>query len=73
MQLNEKGVKIIWKEKTTQTIEIATPDYFIKELNKNKKAFEVFEAFAPSHRKEYNSWIIYAKPEIARKKRMSQA
>ena len=73
MQLNEKGIKVVSKEKITKTIEIATPDYFIKELKKNKKAFEIFEAFAPSHRKEYNGWIMEAKTEITRNKRMAQA
>lgn len=72
-QLNEKGIKIASKEKNTTTIEIATPDYFLSTLKKNKKAFKAFEAFSPSHRKEYNSWIIDAKTETTRNKRMAQA
>lgn len=54
-------------------MEIATPDYFITTLKKNKKAFEVFEAFAPSYRKEYNGWIMDAKTDATRNKRMAQA
>ena len=73
VELNEKGIKIAAKEKKGKTIEIATPDYFIIALKKNKKAFEIFEAFAPSHRKEYNSWIMEAKTDATRNKRMVQA
>ena len=73
VELNEKGIKVASKEKTTKTIEIATPDYFIKELKKNKNALAIFEAFAPSHRKEYNGWIMDAKTEVTRNKRMAQA
>ena len=73
VQLNEKGKKVASKEKNTKTVEIATPDYFIKALKRNKKAFEIFEAFAPSHRKEYNSWLLDAKTETTRNKRMAQA
>ncbi len=73
VQLNEKKIKVASKEKKTKTMEIATPDYFIKELKKNKKAFEVFEAFAPSHRKEYNGWIMDAKTDVTRNKRIAQA
>ena len=71
--LNEKGIKVASKEKKSTTVEIATPDYFIKELKKNKKALEIFTGFAPSHRKEYNSWIIEAKTEVTRNKRIAQA
>ncbi len=73
VRINDKGLKAVSKEKNTKTVEIATPDYFIKELKKNKKAFNIFEAFAPSHRKEYNSWIMDAKTEITRNKRIAQA
>lgn len=73
VDLNEKGIKIPTKEKAKETIEIATPDYFIIELKKNQKALDIFEAFAASHRKEYNSWITEAKTEPTRNKRIAQA
>ena len=71
--LNENGINVASKQKKDKTMKIATPDYFIKELKKNKKAFDIFKAFAPSHRKEYNSWILDAKTEPTRIKRMTQA
>ena len=73
VELNEKGIKVVLKQKKTKTIEVATPDYFIEALKKNKKAFEHFEVFAPSHRKEYNAWIMNAKTEVTRNKRIAQA
>lgn len=73
VDLNERGIKLPAKEKAAETIEIATPDYFLKELKKNKKALEVFQAFAPSHRKEYNRWIMDAKTDATKNKRMAQS
>ena len=49
------------------------PDYFITALAKNKKAKQVFEGFAYSHKKEYVQWITEAKTEDTRNKRMATA
>lgn len=49
------------------------PDYFTKVLSKNKKAKQVFDAFAYSHKKEYIEWITEAKTEETRNKRMATA
>lgn len=72
-KLNEDGVKLPAKTKLAATTMVATPDYFFKELKKNKKALAIFEAFAPSHRKEYNQWVIDAKTEETRNRRIAQA
>jgi uncharacterized protein YdeI (YjbR/CyaY-like superfamily) len=73
VELNERGIKLPAKEKAIETIEIATPEYFLKELKKNKNAFEVFQAFAPSHRKEYSRWIMDAKTDATKNRRIAQA
>ena len=52
MELNDKGIKLPAKPKTAAGKEIAVPDYFTKALAKNKKAKQVFENFAYSHKKE---------------------
>ncbi|MBZ4190830.1 YdeI/OmpD-associated family protein [Niabella beijingensis] len=52
---------------------IAVPGYFQKALAKNKTAKAVFEKFAPSHRNEYLQWIIDAKTEATREKRIATA
>jgi len=73
MQLTDNGVKLPAKKKAADKKETVAPEYFIKALAKNKKAKQVFENFAPSHRKEYLQWITEAKTEETRSKRMATA
>ena len=73
MELNDKGIKLPAKPKPAAGKEIAIPDYFTKALDKNKKAKQVFENFAYSHKKEYLMWITEAKTEETRNKRMATA
>jgi uncharacterized protein YdeI (YjbR/CyaY-like superfamily) len=40
-------------------------------LARNRKARDVFEGFSPSHRREYVEWIVEAKSEDTRKKRLA--
>jgi uncharacterized protein YdeI (YjbR/CyaY-like superfamily) len=42
-------------------------------LSKNKKAKDVFDNFSPSHKREYLEWIVEAKTEETRNKRMAAA
>ncbi|MFT3947689.1 MAG: YdeI/OmpD-associated family protein [Agriterribacter sp.] len=69
-QLNEEGVQLPPKAKTTSATPVEVPGDVQKALQKNKKAVEVFNAFAPSHRKEYLQWITEAKTEPTRNKRI---
>jgi len=73
MKLNELGIKLPAKAKNTEKKTIEVPDYFLKAIKKDKKAFQVFEAFAYSHKKEYLQWITEAKTEDTRNKRMATA
>ena len=73
MLLNDKGIKLAAKPKAADKKELIIPDYFIKALAKNKKAKQVFEGFAYSHKKEYVQWITEAKTEDTRNKRMATA
>jgi len=72
MYLNETGVK---KARVTPSTakEINIPNYFIKLLSENQRAKEIFESKSPSFRKEYVAWIIDAKTDATRQKRMDQA
>jgi uncharacterized protein YdeI (YjbR/CyaY-like superfamily) len=72
VRLNEDDVKLPPK-KVVKSASVKLPDYFTQVLNKNKKAFAVFEAFSNSNRKEYIQWITDAKSEGTRAKRMEQA
>ena len=51
--------------------EIAVPADFATALRKNKKARTTFEAFSPSHRREYLEWITDAKQNETRQRRMA--
>lgn len=74
MKLNDEGIKLGRSEKPKhERKEYKMPSYLQKELNKNKKAKQVFEGFSPSHKREYLEWIIEAKTEETRNKRMAAA
>jgi uncharacterized protein YdeI (YjbR/CyaY-like superfamily) len=73
MLLNEQGIKLPAKTKPTEKKEIIVPDYFLKALDKNKKALQTFKNYAYSHKKEYVEWITQAKTEETRNKRMATA
>lgn len=71
MELTDMGVTL--KKAAPSKNEVEIPDYFQNDLNKNKKALEVFEKAAPSFRKEYVNWITDAKTEATKNKRIEQA
>jgi uncharacterized protein YdeI (YjbR/CyaY-like superfamily) len=75
MRLNEEGVKLPPRQKVTEKEkkELKIPDYFIKELKKNKKAKKVYNEFSYSKKKEYIDWFEEAKTEATRNKRISEA
>jgi uncharacterized protein YdeI (YjbR/CyaY-like superfamily) len=50
--------------------ELPVPADLAAALKKNKTAAKTFESFSPSHRKEYIQWIIEAKREETRQKRL---
>ena len=72
VSLNEDGVKAP-KAKKAPKKELEIPDYFLAALKKNKKAQATFEAFSPSHKREYVEWITEAKQEATRDRRLAQA
>lgn len=71
VKLNDDGVKLPPRKKSET--ETTVPDYFIKALKKNKKAFNTFDNFSPSHKKEYIEWITEAKTEETRNRRIITA
>jgi uncharacterized protein YdeI (YjbR/CyaY-like superfamily) len=73
MNLNDEGIKLPAKAKSTDKKELIVPDYFLKALNKNKKALKVFEEFSYSHKKEYLEWITDAKTDDTKNKRINLA
>ena len=73
MMLNEKGIKLLTKKVAAVNKETLVPDYFLKQLKKNKKAFTTFEKFSPSHKREYIEWITEAKTDETKNRRMQTA
>lgn len=73
MHLNDQGIKLKTKINAIEKKELIVPDYFTKALGKNKKAFQTFENYAYSHKKEYVEWIATAKTEETRNKRIATA
>ncbi len=71
-ELNDKGIKLPPRKKDPKPAP-ETPGYFTALLNKNKKAKHTFEAFSPSHKREYIQWITDAKGEETRNRRMAKA
>jgi len=71
--LNESEIKVPVKKVAAEKTELVIPDYFIEFLEREPKAIEVFNKFSYSHKKEYTEWILDAKSEDTRLKRMETA
>jgi uncharacterized protein YdeI (YjbR/CyaY-like superfamily) len=71
-KLNEAGVKIPRPVKHEKK-EIRMPADLAAALKRNAKARKTYEAFRPSHQREYLEWITEAKAESTRKKRLDTA
>ncbi len=72
MKLNDEGVKAEAKPKAAPK-ELVVPDYFIAALKANKAAQKTFDTGSPSFKREYVDWIVDAKAEATRLRRMEQA
>ena len=72
VELNVSGVKVPREPKAPKKA-LPMPDDLRKVLAKNAKARSAFEAFSPSHRREYIEWIVEAKQEATRTRRIDQA
>jgi len=72
MKLNDDGVTVA-KPKKTPRAELQVPPAFAAALAKHRGAKKVFDAFPPSHRREYLEWILEAKRDETRDNRIAQA
>lgn len=71
--LKDNNYKAPAKKPSAPKASIAEPDYFTSALNENPKAKVTYEAFSPSHKREYLEWITEAKTEATRLKRTESA
>jgi uncharacterized protein YdeI (YjbR/CyaY-like superfamily) len=76
MALNEAGVKTPKVRKPgleRKAVPITPPPDFKAALAANAKARATFDGFSPSHRKEYIEWIVDAKRDETRQRRIREA
>ena len=72
MTLNEDGVKAPTTRKSAPKPPAETPEDLVAALKKNTQAKATFDAFPPSCKREYVEWIVEAKREETRAKRLAQ-
>jgi uncharacterized protein YdeI (YjbR/CyaY-like superfamily) len=70
-KLNADGVKVA--RKTKPKPDLKTPADLMAALKKNKKALATFTNFAPGRRREYVEWVLGAKQDATRAKRIADA
>lgn len=72
MALNEANVPAATRGRSAAAKPpAAVPDDLAAALKKNAKARKAFEAFSPSHQREYIEWIVEAKRAETRAKRLA--
>jgi uncharacterized protein YdeI (YjbR/CyaY-like superfamily) len=71
MKLNDDGV-VVPKAKKAPKPEAKVPAELKAALSKNRKAVATWDAFPPSHRREYIEWITEAKRPETKDKRVAQ-
>ena len=72
-KLNEEGIKAPGRDTKVKKPEAKVPPDLATAMKKNRKAQSAFDAFSPSHRREYIEWITEAKTDATREKRLTQA
>ena len=71
-ELNEKGIKAA-KPTSRPKPPVEAPADLLAALKNNKKARTTFEGFSPINKREYVEWIVEAKTDETRQRRLAQA
>jgi uncharacterized protein YdeI (YjbR/CyaY-like superfamily) len=69
-KLNDQGIKAPRVAREPRPA-LTSPDELVAALKKNKKAQAAWDAFAPSHRREYIEWVVDAKQPATRDRRIA--
>jgi uncharacterized protein YdeI (YjbR/CyaY-like superfamily) len=72
-QLNEDDIKVPARAKPKEAKPVEVPTDFLKALKKDKQAFEIFQGFSNSNKKDYVQWITEAKTDATRQTRLATA
>jgi uncharacterized protein YdeI (YjbR/CyaY-like superfamily) len=70
-KINDAGIKATPGRRRTPRPALPVPASFLAAIRKNRKALAAFEAFSPSHRREYVEWVTEAKREETRAQRIA--
>lgn len=73
MALNEQGIKLPTRARPKGARELDVPSYFMGAVRRNKKALETFKGFSYSMKKEYVEWVVEAKTDTTRTRRLETA
>jgi uncharacterized protein YdeI (YjbR/CyaY-like superfamily) len=68
-KLNAEGVRSPRLARPASRRTVDVPDYVLDALKTDNKARQTFDAFSPSHRREYIEWITEAKRPETRTRR----
>lgn len=71
VKLNDDGVKVVKAKPAAGTRELVVPEYLLEALARDEKAADTFNKFPYSCKKEYVEWIIEAKTDATRDKRLA--
>ena len=69
----ERTTSLVRKPKKAVKAALEVPAELAAALKKNKLAAKVFEGFSPSCKREYVDWVVEAKREETKQKRVAQA
>jgi uncharacterized protein YdeI (YjbR/CyaY-like superfamily) len=72
-RLNEQGVKVPRVKQAGPATAVRTPADLAAALKKNPGARRGYNAFSPSHKRDYIEWITEAKTDETRVRRLRQA
>ncbi|MEO5928293.1 MAG: YdeI/OmpD-associated family protein [Candidatus Kapaibacterium sp.] len=74
IKLNDDGVKSPKRSKPKmEHRDLEIPEYFSAALKNNSEAEKTFNGFSYSHKKEYVQWVMEAKSDATRDKRLATA
>jgi len=71
MKLNDAGVKSPTRANRTPREPLPIPAELSAALKRNKAARATFDNFSPSHQREYIAWLIEAKSDATRQRRLA--
>jgi uncharacterized protein YdeI (YjbR/CyaY-like superfamily) len=72
IHLNEENKKVT-KAPAAGSKDLAVPDFFQEALEENPAALQSFQSFSKSQQREYLDWLLDAKTEATRNKRLATA